>query len=142
MPRGEQLRIFSQSEVILADKRRVYEAFLSKCFLPNDAYVNLAPDLQVERHKVLSEVHGPLLLYASQNVIFALSLYIQKFEEAEKVLSPDSEPLHPAFREAAKAHNDLILEMRRDALAWSAFAYRGKTRLPADTLEKAKGMPL
>ena len=122
-------RVFNQSETILADKRRVYEEFLRNCPVPNDAYKNWTPSLESDRLRKLHDVHGPFSLYASPTVAQALVIYMGVFAEADHELSEDSLPLHPKFKVAAKAHNDLILEMRRDVLAWSVFAYRGKSRL-------------
>ena len=127
-------RVFSQSETILADKRRVYEEFLRNCPVPNDAYENWAPSLESERLRKLHDVHGPFTLYASPTVTQALARYLDAFAEADRELSEESLPLHPKFKVAAKAHNDLILEMRRDVLAWSVFAYRGKSRLPSNAV--------
>ena len=82
-----------------------------------------------ERIKDWQALKGPLLLYAAPSVASALASYFSAFDEAAAQLSQDSPALHPSFKKLAHAHNDLILEMRRDALALSAFAYRGKSRL-------------
>ena len=131
-------RIFNQSELILSDKRRVYEDFLKKCPAPDEAYLDWSDESEGHPMNRLQEIKAPLLLYASPSVALAVGEYIQAFGEADVTLSPNSEPLHPAFKRAAQAQNDVILEMRRDAFAWSAFAHRAPTRLPRDTLEKAK----
>ncbi len=73
--------------------------------------------------------YGAFSLYASHPVLITYDAYVQKFSLADAILSPHDPPLHPAYREAAKSYNDLVLEMRRDALAWSVFGYRGPSRV-------------
>ncbi|SEQ04056.1 hypothetical protein [Thalassovita taeanensis] len=131
-------RIFSQSEAVLAEKRRVYEEFLTVCPMPNDAYKAWTPEREQERTEAFQSVYGKLMLYAAPAVTLAISLYLDLLNAADIELGPESEPLHPAFKEAAKAHNDIILEMRRDALGLSMFGYYGKSRLPANAYEEAK----
>ncbi|OIQ38510.1 MAG: hypothetical protein BM560_19035 [Roseobacter sp. MedPE-SWde] len=131
-------RIFNQAEAVLAEKRRVYEEFLKGIPSPNDAYVQCSDTVSEERADAVKKHYGPLMLYAAPTVALAASRYLQAFEQADIELSPESEPLHPKFRDLAKAQNDLILEMRRDALGWSMFGYYGKSRLPEDALEQAK----
>jgi hypothetical protein len=130
--------VFSQSETILSDKRRVYEDFLRSCPAPNDAYRTVTDEILEERAKRFQQVQGPLLLYAAPSVVVALNLYLEAFGKSDAELNEESPALHPLFREAAKAQNDLILEMRRDALAWSAFAYTGATRLPKNAIDSIK----
>ncbi|WP_291730639.1 hypothetical protein [Leisingera sp. F5] len=125
-------RMFSQSEAVLADKRRVYEEFLVACPGPNEACKDWTPEREIERADTFQAFYGKLCLYAAPPVMQAVNRYLVLLDEADKLLSPNSEALHPAFQEAAKAHNDIILEMRRDALGWSMFGYSGKTRLPKD----------
>ena len=127
-------RMFSQSEAVLSEKRRVYEEFLVACPMPNTAYEEFDPD----RLNSFKSEYAKLMLYAEPAVVLCISRYMNLLNEADEILGPDSEALHPAFKAAAKAHNDIILEMRRDALGWSMFGYRGKTRLPEDALEQAK----
>ncbi|MFP7674331.1 hypothetical protein ACG74X_13370 [Marivita sp. S0852] len=123
-------RTVSESEKILAEKRRVYEHFITQCPVPNEAY-DLADDETIKtRSERLHKAQGALLLYAAPSVAVAVSIYLKKFSEADMILGSESPPLHDKYKELAQAHNDIILEMRRDALAWSAFGYRGKTRLP------------
>jgi hypothetical protein len=127
-----------QSEIILSEKRRVYESFLAACPVPNDAYNEVTDEVHVQRTHRVQEAFGPIMLYASVDVTVAISIYLEEFEKVGQILTPESEALHPEFKRLAKAHNDVILEMRRDGLAWSVFAHRGTTRLPKDRLEKAK----
>ncbi|WP_368186446.1 hypothetical protein [Aestuariibius sp. HNIBRBA575] len=131
-------RIFSQAEAVLAEKRRIYEEFLMDAPAPNDAYYEIDADELHRKTLALNKVHSKLMLYASHRVLFAASQYLSKYQEAQDELTIDSGSLHPRFKAAAKAQNDLILEMRRDALGWSTFGYYGKSRLPEDALEQAK----
>jgi hypothetical protein len=122
-------RSFAESEKILAEKRRIYKEFLRRCPEPNEAYRTLTKEEIAVRNKVVSQLHPIISLYASSNVSIAISRYYQLFDEADKALDASSPHLHEAFRAAALAHNDTILEMRRDAFAWSAFGHRGPSRL-------------
>ncbi len=131
-------RSFAESEKVLSEKRRIYEEFLRRCPEPNEAYENLSDDEVAARAKLIAQLHPVVSFYASPSVSIAIGRYYQLFEEADNILTPSSPPLHEAFRSAAKAHNDIILEMRRDAFAWSAFGHRGPSRLPADAFERAK----
>ena len=126
----------AETEKIFAEKRRVYEEFLRVCPRPNEAYETANEDLPSVVKKV-ETVFPVLILYASPAVTLAVSEYLNAFADAAKVLTPDSPPLHDAYRRAGKAHNDIVLEMRRDAFSWSFFAHRGKSRLPQDALERA-----
>lgn len=132
-------RAVSESEKVLAEKRRVYESFLTQCPVPNEAYDSADDETVKSRSDRLHRAQGALLLYASPSVAVALSIYLNKFHEADIVLGPDSPALHEKYKELAKAHNDLILEMRRDALAWSAFGHRGKSRLPEASTKPESG---
>ena len=131
-------RIFSQSEVVLAEKRRVYETFLVECPSPTEAYIDWTEEVEADRQKRLSKVQGPLLLYGSVTVALAFGIYLERFGEADQLLTSQSPALHPAYKALAKAQNDMVLEMRRDALGWSFFGYFGKSRLPDNALESAK----
>ena len=123
-------RAIAESERILVDKRRVYEHFLSNCPVPNDLFSDEPSDAPTDSNSRMLSAFPVLLLYAAPNVVLAAQLYLDKLVAASNAIAPHSEALHPAFREAAKAHNDLILEMRRDAFAWSAFGHRQPSRLP------------
>jgi hypothetical protein len=123
-------RAISESEKVLAEKRRVYEAFLLACPKPNDAYLNLSEDELKERGERLNTAYTPLLLYCAPPVATAISVYMSNFTDADEELGPQSPALAPVFKILAKSHNDVVLEMRRDALAWSVFGHRGQSRLP------------
>lgn len=128
---------FAETERILADKRRIYEEFLRILPRPNEAYIVTDQDMIAIQHRI-EAAFPTLLFYASPAVTFAVSEYLVAFEAAAEVLTPDSPPMHESYRRAAKSHNDIILEMRRDAFSWSFFAHRGKSRLPQDALERAR----
>ncbi|MEQ9014702.1 MAG: hypothetical protein RID90_09650 [Marinovum algicola] len=132
-------RVFNQSELILGDKRRVYEEFLRVCPKPNDAYGDSRNQEQRELGIRVEECTAPLLLYCSPGVALAVGRYQQLLASSDDALGSDSPALHPEFIETAKAHNDIILEMRRDAFAWSAFAFRGPSRIPKDVPHRVKG---
>ena len=134
-------RVFSQSEAILGDKRRVYEEFLRNCPEPNEAYEDDTIQSVAERMTRLKATKGPLLMYASPNVALALGRYLGIFDRVSQELNSSS-PALPSYKVLAKAQDDLILEMRRDSFAWSAFGYHGKSRIPASALEDAKAQAL
>lgn len=135
-------RMFSQSEAVLAEKRRIYEEFLVVCPHPNWAYQEWTPDRESELAELMQSNYGKLCLYASSDVMFALQRYLELLLKADTALGPTSAPGALEYKASAKAHNDLILEMRRDALSWSMFGYSGKSRLPKDRLEAAKASTL
>ncbi len=124
----------AETQSILAEKRRVYEAFLRSCPIPHDAYL----DREIEYSPDFQANYPVLLLYAAPSVAAASGRYLELLAKASLVLNPSSPPLHASYREVSKAYNDIILEMRRDAFAWSLFAHTGKSRLPEDILEQAK----
>jgi hypothetical protein len=131
-------RAISDSEKILAEKRRVYEQFLVSCPKPNNAYESRSEDGYAARVAKIDGGYAPFLLYAAPSVVLAANEYITAFSEADEKLTPESLPLHEAYKVVAKARNDLILEIRRAALGWSAFGYLGINRLPKNALEQAK----
>ena len=131
-------RSMSESEKILAEKRRVYEDFLRNCPVPNDAYDSLSEQELIERSRTISRLFSVVALYGSPAVVIAIGRYIEEFGNADQKLDRSCPPLHEAYRKVAKAHNDVILEMSRDAMAWSMFGYKGPSRLPKDALENAK----
>jgi hypothetical protein len=121
-------RIFHQSEQILTDKRRVYEEFLRHCPQPNDALAdNLAVTLQ-SRSLKLEELKGPLMIYASASVMQSLSQYLDALAKLNTEQVGGATISNAQLQYAAKAQNNVIIEMRRDVLAWSVFAHAGKAR--------------
>jgi hypothetical protein len=125
-------RVFAQSETILSEKRRVYEEFLRACPKPNDSYTTFDQDQTDSRFDQMMGVYAVLMFYAAPSVAHAIKHYLGAFAEADQQLNPESAALHPSYQRLAMAHNDIILEMRRDALGWSMFGYHGKSRLPTD----------
>ena len=126
-------RVFSQSEAILSEKRRVYELFLTEGPVPNDIFQGISDKSDDMLQSRMKATFGPLLLFGSPLVIESARLYIDAFNSA--VLEPDlgGDRRLAKRDEVNKAHNDLILAMQKDALGWSAFGFKGKTRV-----EKAK----
>ena len=119
-------KVFSQSEVILSDKRRIYEEFLRICPQPSDGLGDDAEELLGGRIAKLNEHKGPLLIYASPDVIIALSEYLKSLSSLLDTKHTDARTIADIQRLATQAQNSLIIEMRRDVLSWSVFAYRGK----------------
>jgi hypothetical protein len=121
-------KIFSESEKILADKRRVYETYLTQIPNPSSAF-GIENDTQLIDSWRKANFYLPvLLLYASPSVSLAVTRYQRAHAVAAEKLTLASDPLSGHFKDAARAQNDLILEMRRDAFAWSVFGYRGPPR--------------
>ena len=127
----------SETEKTFSEKRRVYEEFLRACPMANDAYASDFESFQSRSDKMMRLV--PVLsLYASAEVVLAVGEYLQKLDSANSALAGQPLLLQDEYKIAAKAHNDVVLEMRRDALAWSFFGYRGPSRLPPDAVERAR----
>lgn len=123
-------RLYNESERILALKRRVYEEYLRTLPTPNSAYEDMDKATYRDATAPSMEAIPVLMLYASPSVMAAVSAYLLAYEKAHQSLSPDSPPLAPEYQQLAKAQNDIILEMRRDAFAWSIFGHRGVSRVP------------
>ena len=113
-------RVFSESEKILSEKRRIYEEFLRVCPEPTVAYDDDA-EVQFLTDELL-RIKSVLMLYASSEVLLALQAYTEEYGRAASILNSGSPALHPACKKLAQSHNRLIKEMRVDGLAWSVFA--------------------
>ncbi|WP_299208625.1 hypothetical protein [uncultured Tateyamaria sp.] len=113
-------RIASQSEKVLDHKKRVYEDFLEKCPTAQDAY-GLSEEQLITAIAYFDKKLGVLSLYAQPAVLIAARNYFAEFAKAADALDLNSPPLHDAFQAAAAAYNDLVYEMRRDAMSWSIF---------------------
>ncbi|MGY9039169.1 MAG: hypothetical protein ACKVLA_15250 [Rhodobacterales bacterium] len=123
-------RFYSESEVILSEKRSHYVKFLSALPPLQDTYKD-APDEEVLASlRPAIELIPSLLFYADTSVLIAWRAFHQRYVEAHEQLTPQSPALAPAYKALSDAQNDLILEMRRDAFRWSIFNYRGKSRTP------------
>lgn len=127
-------RLYNESERILVQKRRVYEEYLRVLPTPNSAYKDMDDSAYQNTIAPSLDATPVLMLYASPTVAAAASTYLQAYEEACELLSPTSPPLAPEYMRLAKSQNDVILEMRRDAFAWSTFAHRGASRVPPAAL--------
>jgi hypothetical protein len=122
-------RIYSETEKILAEKRTLYTEFLAS--LPNlhIAYQNMTDDdfkgaLEAAHNKI-----PKLLFYADPQVMIAYDNFHKCFWKAHAALGPNSPELALEYKALARAQNDLVLEMRRDAFRWSLFNYSGKRRI-------------
>ena len=97
--------------------------------MPNDINEELAEEIDGRLQRQMKATFGPLLLYASPLVIESAKRYIDIFNTALLESAHEYNQLHPRSAEVNKAHNDLILAMQKDALGWSAFGFKGKTRV-------------
>lgn len=122
-------RFYAESERILSEKRKHYLEFLSDLPPLQDTYNNSSEEEFLCALRPATMRIPCLIFYADQSVIIAWDVLHQKYLEAHAKLTPDSPYLAPEFKALAKAQNDLILEMRRDAFRWSVFNYNGKTRV-------------
>lgn len=123
-------RFFSESERILSDKRRQYLDFLSVLPPLNDVYLDVDDGAFLEKLRPAIARVPSVLFYCDPAVAQAIAVLLQRYEEAHSVLGPESPPLAPEYMVLAKAQNDLVLEMRRDAFRWSIFNYSSASRLP------------
>lgn len=119
----------NETEKALSEKRRVYEEFLRTCPLPNDSYLPETEQTTASLDRFY-RLLPTVLFYASENVVRAINKYLLDFSAAKDLLMGEPMEQQEPFMILAKAHNDIILEMRRDALSWSAFGYRGPSRIP------------
>ncbi|SDX19105.1 hypothetical protein [Litoreibacter albidus] len=129
-------KIFSESEKILAEKRSAYIDFLNVLPPTNDAYLNNSEEDFIQMMRPSEEMSPRLLFYADTNVVFAWKALIEAYGSAQSNLNPSSPALAAEYKALARAQNDLVLEMRRDAFRWSIFNYSGKSRLP--TLQRER----
>ena len=67
-------RIYSQSEIILSEKRRVYEEFLEACPRPNQAYYDFSDEELGRLNEKLEVAMAKMSLYASTEVSLAVSI--------------------------------------------------------------------
>lgn len=123
-------RFYSESERILAEKRKYYLEFLSVLPPLQDVYTDATEDELTAALRPAMERLPSLIFYADKSVTMAVGILLQKYHEANAKLTPQSPPLVPEYKALATAQNDLVLEMRRDAFRWSIFSYSGKSRVP------------
>lgn len=126
-------RFYAESERILAEKRQYYLEFLKALPPLQDTYKGIDNAEFMTTLRPAMERVPSLLFYADKSVAVASGVLLQRYEEANAALTPSSPPLAPEFTALAKAQNDLVLEMRRDAFRWSIFNYSGKSRVPSVT---------
>jgi len=110
-------KIFSQSENILEQKRRVYEQFILVCPSPQEAHsCDVVVSIELQRQI------GILCIYGSPDVAKFAGDYFSEFGTAQEILIDVAEPGHPKFLELMTNYNRLIWAMRTDAMTWSLFA--------------------
>jgi hypothetical protein len=123
-------RFYAESERILAEKRKYYLDFLASLPPLQDTYLDISDEEFLAALRPAMERVPGLLFFADQSVVMASGVLFQRYQEANTALTPGSPPLAPEYLSLAKAQNDLVLEMRRDAFRWSIFNYNGKSRVP------------
>jgi hypothetical protein len=124
-------KFYAESERILQEKRQLYMHFLGLLPPLNDTYLETSEDefLETLRPAVLDS--PKLLFYADNLVVMAWSALYEKYCHAHQNLNALSPEQAPEFTALAKAQNDLILEMRRDAFRWSIFNHSAPSRVNA-----------
>lgn len=123
-------KFYSESERILAEKRKNYLEFLSVLPPLQDAQKDTSEEEFAETLRPAILRIPSLLFYADKSVILAWGALHQKYFEAHAKLTSRSPPLAPEYKSLAEAQNDLVLEMRRDTFRWSLFNYSGRSRIP------------
>lgn len=131
-------RVFAQTDTILSEKRKVYSTFLDHFPTAQTVYEEWSPETEMARKAAFDRSIPKLQIYCAPKVAFAVSKYLEEFEKADRLLGPESRALDPLYLEVAKAYNDIIIEMRRDVLAWSIFAHSGKSRVKMPETESSK----
>lgn len=126
-------KFYAESERIIAEKRKYYVDLLNILPPLQDSYKDTSEeDVMLAMKPAMDRMPG-LIFYGDQPVIIAFGVFVQKYYAANESLTPQSPPKAPEYMALAKAQNDLILEMRRDAFRWSIFSYNGKSRLPKES---------
>ncbi len=121
---------YAESERILSEKRKHYLEFLSTLPPLQDTYNDWREDDFLTALRPAMECAPLLMFYADKSVLVAWGVLQQRYLKANATLTPNSPALAPEYTALARAQNDLILEMRRDAFRWSVFTYSGKSRVP------------
>ncbi len=115
---------YTQTENVIAEKRRVYAEFIKVCPGPNEAHSEV--DLiSVELQRFL----GILTIYGSPDVIKFAGEYFNQFSIAQPELQGIEHAGHTAFLKLMTCYNRMIWEMRKDALMWSFFAPTGESKV-------------
>lgn len=123
-------RVYSETQTIMAEKRKQYLEFLSLLPPLQDTYNDMTEQELMTRLEPAIINLPSLMFYADTSVLAAWEVFHEKYLEAHEQLTPHSPPLAPPYQALSKAQNDLILEMRRDSFRGSIFSYRGKSRVP------------
>ena len=123
-------RFYAESERILSEKRKHYLEFLSVLPPLQDTYNDSTEEEFLTTLRPAMKCIPCLMFYADKSVILAWGVLQQTYLEANATLTPDSPALAPEYKALAKAQNDLVLEMQRDAFRWSVFNYSGQSRAP------------
>lgn len=115
------------------ERREVYASFLNTCPRPLDVYCYDDEILQ-RVNSSINEATGALSMYASARTTLVIAEYFFTFSEVQKNFAGRNavhnvQQMNPDFVRVAKLHNDLMLELRRDALGGSVAGFRGKRRL-------------
>ena len=86
-------RFFAESERILSDKRKQYLDFLSALPPLNDVYRDVDDEAFLESLRpAISRIPG-VLFYCAPSVGQAIQILLQRYEEANSALCPESPPL-------------------------------------------------
>jgi hypothetical protein len=123
-------RFYAESERILSQKRTHYLEFLRVLPPLQDTMKDTTEEEFLNTLRPAMNYVPGLMFYADKKVMIAWNVLYRKYLEANDSLSFDSPALDPAYTGLAKAQNDLIMEMRRDAFQWSVFNHTGKSRVP------------
>ena len=122
-------RFYAESERIMSEKRKSYLEFLSVLPPLQDVYDDTTEEEFLSTMRPAIERTPSLIFYADNSVMMAWRVLQQRYFEAHASLTPQSDACAPEYLTLAKAQNDIILEMRRDAFRWSIFNYNGKSRV-------------
>ena len=110
-------KVFSQSEVVLDQKRQAYKDFLEFCPSPNEVHFEeTVSPVELQRRV------GVLTLYGSQKALLLAGKYFEDFADAQPGLIGKDIAGHPEFLKVMTSYNRMVWEMRNDAMTWSLFA--------------------
>ena len=126
-------RALDRKQEFRRERRAVYSSFLKTCPSPLDVY-RYEDEVLQDFDKSHNEAGGAMLMYASAKVTMVLAEYFLTFLEVQRLFSERNavhslQQLDPDFIRVGKLHNDLMLELRRDALGGSVEGFRGKRGL-------------
>lgn len=114
-------RFWSISEQIFINRQKAYSDFLKKAVIPSELFV-LNDDELKKMVAELKEAGAAFSLYASDKANFLVGKYLGKISSIMVTTDQDEpEQIFVAFEEAEKLREQLIEQMRRDALGFSWF---------------------